>query len=239
MAIARVRVTILCLVGLTIALGLLPLVVTSEETRQMLYDGEDSFFERASLLLWVLLAIALPLIFRKLTRHVVAASGCCLYAAAREASWHKAFTDDSMLKVSYYIDPVHPLGYRLLCGAIVGLGVACLLTISLRAYRRWREKDHYPQAWAPLLLIALIVGVGTKVLDRFPSIFKEWLPWTIAETPRQAMYSLEEGLELLLPILLFTVAWTYVCRVRAAAASSGETQAVNPAITDPVMPPKS
>ncbi|MEX0654127.1 MAG: hypothetical protein WD534_00065 [Phycisphaeraceae bacterium] len=197
------RTVLLGLVTAGALLSVLPWLVTDPQTRAQLYAEEAGLFEQASIALWVLLAAGLFFILRPATRNVAAAAVTCLFAAAREASWHKRFTDgESVLKLSYYLDGHAPLAEQLLIAAITVVGIFCLGMTALTVLRHTRAHRWLRAGWVQLFLVFFVVGVVSKVFDRTPAILDDSFGVTLPSLLLEMMQSCEEGLEMLLPVML-------------------------------------
>ncbi len=229
----------LSLLGVALIFGVLPWIAWSQPSRQMLYAEEAGIVEQVSLLLWLGLAPTLLLIFCRCWWKVLAAAVLCVFAAGREAGWHKEFTGGSVLKISYYYNTDYPLEHRLLAGLTVACGVICFGIICHQAYQHFIKRKAYQQPWGQLLIIFVVVGIGTKLLDRAPAISKESLGWVIPGMAREMMQSLEEGMEMFLPVLAGVAAWACVRGKRPPPAPPRDHQAPAPrvATADPSTHP--
>ncbi len=160
--------------------------------------AETGPFEEASPWLWIVLALSLPLIFRKFTLEIAAGMVVSLAAAAREWDWHIAFTEYSVLKPPFYYRE-GTLPERIVAGGIVLVviaGVVILLArlIHLRAWKR-------PWAWWVFALgFAFFMLAFSKAVDRAPGILRDDLGVDMSDQLRVLCYAVEEGLEMLLPV---------------------------------------
>ncbi|MFA9480458.1 hypothetical protein ACERK3_19500 [Phycisphaerales bacterium AB-hyl4] len=213
------RITLFALGIATILLSLLPWFAWSERSRRLLYAEEAGLLEVASAVLWLGLAASLFIIFRPTNWRVTAAAVVCLFAAAREASWHDRFTGYSVMKIGYYLDPSYPFAQRLLFAVAIAVGVACIVIVGLTLFRHLRENPTGQAAWVQHLLLVLVVGVTAKVLDRSPAIIEDATGVALPTLLAQIMHAWEEGLEMLLPVLLFIAALLFV-RARMLESAS-------------------
>lgn len=167
--------------------------------------SEDGVFEQLAMWGWLVLAVVLvarPLPKRSTTLLVVLLS---LAAFAREADWHKAFTVQSIFKLRYYTNPAAPLLERVLAGAFYA---ALLIVVAIALFRLLRYfRDHGLRATpAQVLLLAFVVLVLSKTLDRAPAVIEESWPVKVPVMMRRHTQALEEGLEAAVPVLLFVAA---------------------------------
>ncbi|MCC9595166.1 MULTISPECIES: hypothetical protein [unclassified Rubrivivax] len=145
-----------------------------------------------------------------LTRRIEPATRAALgvlFAAfgAREMDWHKALTGKSVLKVSYYLGDA-PWQQRLLAFIAVALVAAAVLTLLLRQagplLHHWRRRDPV----ASSVVVFAVTMFITKVIDRMENLLAE--DWGIVFAPETGLLigSLEETIELSLPLIAL-VAW--------------------------------
>lgn len=221
-----VRPVVLSLIVFTCALAVLPWLLRSEEARVMLYADESGMFEQLSIVLWLLLTVALPVLIRPFRWTVLAGMVVCLGAAAREADWHKSFTGESVLKFSYYLDGSYPILARLGFAVLVIACIASLVFVGLRLFEAWRARGQARPHWAQLLVVFLVVAVVSKVFDRTPNILAETYGVILPDMLQQMMQACEEGLEMVLPVLLAVAAVAYT---RDRPATAPAVQQVDPA----------
>lgn len=188
----------------TTAVVVLALALPLADGKRLFDEASGSFdagspFEAASPWLWIALALAIPLIFRKPTLTVAAGMVVALAAAAREWDWHVAFTDYSMLKPPFYYREGTPIEV-IIAGAImlVVLASVVILLARLVHLRPWKRPIPW---WALALGFAFAMLVFTKVVDRAPGILRDDFGVDIdgRERLRMVFYAVEEGLEMVLP----------------------------------------
>ena len=179
---------------------------------QFLSDGayeiaysESGVFEQLAMWGWLVLAIVLlvrPLPKKSTTLLVVF---LCLAAFAREADWHKAFTEQSIFKLRYYTNPAAPIIERVLAGAFY---ISLLIVVAIALFRLLGYfREHRLRATpGQVVLLAFVVLVLTKTLDRTPAIIEESWPVKVPVIVRRHTQALEEGLEAAVPVLLFVAA---------------------------------
>lgn len=166
---------------------------------------EHGLVETTSALFWLLAAITPWRYGRGPNRRLVALfSALFLCFALREYDMHKMFTSHSMLKLTFYTrygwhtEQWVSLPVALLAIMVVVASVVVLLRYWWRG--GWRE------ASGQMLLIGCASMAFSKVLDRLPSVLRKDYQLALNEGLREMLWVMEEGLEMLTP-LLFVWAW--------------------------------
>jgi hypothetical protein len=139
------------------------------------------------------------------------------FAAAREFDAHKLFTGRSVLKVSWYLGPA-PWLHKLIAAALVAVLAWALCRVARAAIAAWRQDWRRHASWAVTGATLVVVGVATKVLDRALNVLHEIAGVSASASERALRTSLEEGLELLLPVLVAFTLWQW----RRGAGVPGE-----------------
>jgi len=161
--------------------------------------SEQGPYETFSAWLWFLLA-ALTLLSTPLhMRTRLAAAFAALLMGARELDLHKALFGTSFIKVPFYKSASIPLQDKLLGGLLL-LGIIALLVYLVRALLTHLRRRGPGDAPTLLLLIGLVLGMASKVLDRFSSQMHELFSIDVSATTRLLVVSLEESLEMTLPL---------------------------------------
>jgi len=178
--------------------------------------SEEGPFERLSVVFWVGLAAIAVVVRRPLTLGAVCGAYISLCCAARELDWHKNFTDYSVLKPAFYFKAAQPLGVRAIAAVIVsGLALSGAV-LALRLLSRLRREGRPWRAWARVSVIGLALLLGTKVLDRSTGMVQDLLGHDFSDSVRDIIVSLEEGVEMALPVI-FMVAVLAASRCPAPA----------------------
>jgi hypothetical protein len=181
---------------------------------------EGGLVEEATVLLYLATVGALLAASGRLPRGVGPALAIVMLAfAAREADWHIRFTGTSMLRVSFYLGPA-PLAQKLASLVIVGLALAAAAYLALHFMRHWRSRDPAARTAAAFTVAFVASMVLAKVLDRSLSILVEDLGFAGGNTWRALQVTLEEPLELVLPLLVLAGLWQY-CALRPRTAIRG------------------
>lgn len=200
---------VLLIVGLVLVWAAVAPLVFSTPTREWLYETEGSVIERASVVLWILAAACLPILLRGINLAVLAGMGVCLAAAAREGDLHGGLTGLSVLKVRYYGDAAHPIWERALAGLVVVTVVACVVIVVIAVCQRAARSGWWRRTWVQLAVAVAALGVLTKVIDSAPApIMKAGVELPLKL--REMLGSVEEHLELMLPILVIVTISVYV-----------------------------
>lgn len=163
----------------------------------------------ALVLLWVV-ARGGPAVFLVLMLLAVAMGG-------RELHIHKAFTSGSMTRIAYYLNPEVMLLERV---AVAGFLLAVVAGVLYAAWQysgtflqRLRERDS--ASWS-LATGALMVPL-LKAVDSTPRWVRDLSDLSFSESGLALMLSLEEVMELFLPIVFLLAVVQYIAtRPRSA-----------------------
>lgn len=171
---------------------------------------EDGIIESAAVALWIGAALA------ALARRVPPTTLMCAYAvsfaalAAREADWFRRLpvAGKQLLRWSYYLGDAPPM-QRLAMAALVGALLVALLVALWGSLRNLRRADELPWPAVRLLIAAVFVLALSQLCEKGV----DWVEVWPALAPRLArsLWSLEEGLEALAPLLVLLA---MLCRRR-------------------------
>jgi hypothetical protein len=177
---------------------------------------------------WIYLALAAAVLVARPLRvpasSAVAMAVVACAAAAREWDLHKEWTGASVLKVSFYFSEI-PWPHRLAAAAVVApliWGAVLLLRRHVRS--TWRAMRR-AEPWAITLTILLGTIVVSKLIDRSQNVLLESYGLIFAEPVVALRMTLEEGLELTLPLLVALALWQFrrqPSRQRVARATDRE-----------------
>ena len=196
------RRPLLCL-ALIGAVGLVTVVLgfALDYSTAQAWFSENHLVENLTLLAYfaavglLLLWPVAPGRFRYHTAFVVA------LGAMRELDLHNAFTSESFMKISYYVDGDDPAWARAISGVIL-LGLLAIL-IRYLAYVRpliAALKRGRPDAYSALAAILLLPF--TKTLDSVSRMIHEHVGYDVSDDIRHWFYLFEEALELAIPLLI-------------------------------------
>ena len=165
--------------------------------------ADDGPVEFISEMLWLGLALVALIFIRPIWQRGLAA--CALAAAcyAREANWHKQFTDDeSVLKPAFFLD-FQDVGIvpKLIAGAAILVLIWSVVVVSIACWQRASRDGWLRASWVQTAAIGLITLAFTKGVDRAPGIITNIREVDMEYPLRGVLYALEEGLEVLLPII--------------------------------------
>lgn len=180
----------------------------SVETADYLFS-EEGPVEDTSEWLWVALAVMLPITFRSLRLVVIAGMLIFLACGAREASFHTAFTDYSVLKIPFYYRPEHQVAAQVVAAIAMLLLAASVAIVASRLLKLIRSGEHRHAAWPYFALVGAAMLIGSKVLDRSPAILRDTFDIHLSETTLLVCGALEEGYEMLLPVVISIAILTY------------------------------
>ncbi len=137
-----------------------------DEAARMAFSAEDTG-PLEQLHGWIFAAAAVGGVlvwFRKRTKIWLVYIFLMAMAAMRELDWHKEFTEDSILKLTFYSRSDAPMGEKIGGLIVVILLLASLIYLLVRLYKD-RKRIRFSNT--PLLLSVLGIGslAGAKMLD--------------------------------------------------------------------------
>lgn len=182
--------------------------------------SETGSFEKMSPWLWLCLAALIPLTFRRLSLPIISGVVISVACAAREWDMHKSFTGYSVLKPGFYLRSEFELHHQIIAGiAVLALGASVFITVQ--HLLRVRPRRLHP---LPMWVLALVIGLGmmvlTKVFDRAPKVLEVDFETQLGDRPLSLMMSLEEGLEMLMPVAFAAMVLAYAAMLRADPAGT-------------------
>lgn len=171
--------------------------------------SESGAFEVMSPWLWYLLAILclLNVEIKPNTRMFTAIAATLL--GLREMDFHKQVFEMSFIKTNFYRSAEIPLmdkllGFVLLLGIIlVFLVLAKKLVQTIRSMKNSLNVAHF------FIFLTIACGGLSKVLDRTTSTLKEEFSIQLVPHTQIIIMTIEEGVEMLLPILLIVAVLSY------------------------------
>lgn len=196
------------LVGLLVyAAVLIGLAFKLSPSRFAFTFSEAGPFEEASIFLWLGAGAIIVWFVRPFTVRSAAFALLFVAFAAREASWHKLFTADSMLKINYYLKSPAPLTEKIIAGAIAAIFIAMLLYVAYVAVRFVFAEGGLSSRAGYWLVFAGVTFVLAKVIDRAPSLTYDFTGHDLNIDIRRVMKAFEEGFEAVTPALFALSAW--------------------------------
>ena len=171
--------------------------------------SESGAFEVMSPWLWYLLAVlSLLNIEIKLNTRVFTAIAATLLGL-REMDFHKQVFEMSFIKTNFYRSAEIPLmdkllGFILLIGIIfVFLVLAKKLVQTIRSMKDSLNIAHF------FIFLTIACGGLSKVLDRTTSTLKDEFGIQLVPHTQIMIMTIEEGVEMLLPVLLIVAVLSY------------------------------
>ena len=196
------------LIGIYIGVCVHTALFAPVQVTQFLFS-ESGPFESFSAWLWYLLAVLSVLNTElKLKTRIFTALGAALLGL-REMDFHKRLFDDSFIKTNFYRSAEIPFMDKLL-GFILLLAIIFvffnLAKIFVQVIRQFKSNPNIAY-----LFIALTVLCGglSKLLDRTSSTLNEDFNIKLMQHTEVIIMTIEEGVEMLLPILLVVAVMTY------------------------------
>lgn len=138
-----------------------------------------------------------------------------LAMAAREADLHKVIEGVNVLKVRFWTGD-SPISYKLITAATLLPMIFSVLYLLLTFYKPVLKAARQYVASAVTLVTFFILIVITKILDRSLDVVTQILSWDSPRWVTALQNSLEESLEMLLPILLIVFIFQ---KIRESSAS--------------------
>ena len=169
--------------------------------------SESGPFELGALLAWIGAAGVLALRIRPFTVRTLAFMAICLLCAAREADLHKAFTLESISRLSYYRKSAAPFAEKLMAGCAALLFVALLAYGALVAARFLFRQGGLRSRSGFWLIVSAALLVLTKTLDRTAAVLARIFDTALPAVMQQITAALEEGLETAVPLAFAMSAW--------------------------------
>ncbi|MFA9479734.1 class I SAM-dependent methyltransferase [Phycisphaerales bacterium AB-hyl4] len=178
-------------------------VLLSDQTSRWLYADGTGVFEKISVWLWLGLGVSLVALWRTMAWWRVAAlAGTCLLAGVIEGRWYQTWHEQGSAIIAV--------------GVVLGLATLMVLFHLLRQSRGLRE------GWVQVLLIVLAAMGIAEAFDQMPGFLHASFGIVVDGTAYHILRAGEEGLELLLPVLLgvAALAWAHAQASRHAVAES-------------------
>ncbi len=182
------------------------------------FFSEEGPVEILSCGFWLLLAgacLTLPGLPRRPWQQGVAA----VVAAAREADLHKAFTEASVLKTSYYLKSAAPPAEKLVAALVTLPALVLVIYVLVRGAKLIRRTRAWRFDWGRTVMLATGLLVASKLLDRSEAVSAAWFGFTTPVMMHRFIAAFEEGVECLLPVLFIVVLLQYQQQFTADAGA--------------------
>lgn len=169
-------------------------------TRQWMFS-EQGPFEELSIPFWVLAGAWCFDPVRSRRASLVVTGLLCWAAAAREADWDRAFTADSIFKLTYYRRVAAPL-YEKIPAAIVTIAIFVLILTALWMGLRFALRGGgLSQVWLRTAALGVVVLGGVKTLDRLNNWVMDATGHYLPSLYSHIVAAYEEGFEMALPLI--------------------------------------
>lgn len=184
-----------------VGLSTLTAGLSLEPAKAKLVYSEGQLVENATVLLYGL-ALALLLGWSKGERELRLLIALVVSLCAfRELDLHKAYTSESLLKISYYIKGDDPILGRIVAGIVLIAILALLFRTLVYCRNLWAElRAGRPYAFSALTAILMLPI--SKVFDSSPRMIHKHLGIALDKELRQGLLLTEESLELAVPLLI-------------------------------------
>jgi hypothetical protein len=194
----------LLLVGYTLLI--IAFATTQSEAAFLEVFSEEGVFERGALMAWLTLGILVICQIRSEPRRAVVLAVLFFLCAAREGDFQKRLTTTSIVKTSFYLNPNVAVNTKIISFFVVAVFICSAVYAVSEAYRYLIQKQKWQCFSGHSLITALMLFVVSKALDRIPAILSQILPLNLNDTLFRCSVSLEEGFELMSPLLLIVSA---------------------------------
>ena len=178
-----------------------------QEVWAYLYS-EAGPYEVFSAYLWLLLSISALFTKSMQPSTRLIAALMALMLGARELDMHKSLFSMSFIKTNFYKSASIPLHDKLVGGLILLAMTSLLIYLIVRTWRYFSNSVCCTSS-SLLLFSGLLLGITSKILDRFSSQMLKLFQIALPPDVRMMIVSFEESLELLMPLLLILALLTY------------------------------
>lgn len=190
-------------IWLLAAVGLSTMMAANslDQAKAKLLYSEGQLIENATVLLY---GVALALLLgwskgeRELRLLIALVVSLCAF---RELDLHKAYTSESLLKISYYIKGDDPILGRIVAGIVLIAILALLFRMLVYCRNLWAElRAGRPYAFSALTAILMLPI--SKAFDSSPRMIHKHLGISLDRELRHGLLLTEESLELAVPLLI-------------------------------------
>jgi hypothetical protein len=191
----------------TVLAAVVVFLIVPPELLSRYVTHEGSLVETTSAILYFVLAACLlfwpwPKGVPRDSRLLVSSALLSILFGLRELDVNKRLTAESVTKINYYLDPAVPLTERLIAAVVI-----LVIVVGVLAYvigygpRLWRAVRSGSAAGISVLTVVVLMP-ATKVADRLPNRLKEAGILEVPGSAKRLSGTLEEMLELALPIIM-------------------------------------
>jgi hypothetical protein len=195
---AGILISLMALAGCLLMFAFVPIEDLKNWTR------EDAFFEYGSIVgYWAAALLCLLQAYRGVSARFHASTALLLFLlGARELDWHKKFTTASILKLNYYFKMQVPAFERLIATAVVIFILIFTAYYIVRYVPPFLRNLRRREPSAITVCCALVALVFSKIMDRLVNILQDDYGLAVAEWLVKLQLSIEEPVEMLIPILI-------------------------------------
>jgi len=196
--VSGILISLLALAGCLLMFVFAPIEDLKNWTR------EDAFFEYGSIAgYWIAVLVCLILAVRGHAARFHADTALLLFLfGARELDWHKKFTTASVLKSNYYLKMHVSTGERLVAGVIMLLVLVFIVYYLARYVPPFIRNLRQRQPAAITVCCSLVALVVSKFMDRLINVLQDDYGFAVAEWLIRLQLSIEEPLEMMIPVLI-------------------------------------
>ncbi len=206
---------------MAVFLAITPWMMSEREHRHLFSD--EGAVEIISTGLWMVLAGLALVRLRPVWQLGLAGTALALACAAREASWHKEFTNDhTVLRPDFFLENEFGIVPKLIAGTAILILAWSVVVVGVASYQRAVRDGWLRAGWVQVAAVGLGLLVVTKVIDRAPGVITKMRGVDMEYPLRGVLYALEEGFEMVLP-LLFAIALFAAPRRRGGSVRKPST----------------
>jgi hypothetical protein len=198
-----------------------PWLLTKQEMHWVF--SEEGPFEVLSAVFWAALGLLCFMTARQAPRRLIPCGIAAFIGCARELDLHTAITGMSIFKSHYYLKTPAPIAEKLLVGLLTIAIFAVLVDVFVAGIRALRA-GALREDWMLSALLAFVTTAATKLLDKLQSFVHDFTGHWLPQIYGLVINSLEEGVEMSLP-LLFIVALVQYQRRATSAPTAYSTPA--------------
>ncbi len=198
----------LLLIGIYLGICVHIAIFAPVNVTQFLFS-ESGPFETLSAWLWYLLALLCVLNTELMLKTRFFTSLGAALLGLREMDFHKRLFDDSFIKTNFYRSEEIPFMDKLL-GIILLLVILFvffnLAKMFVQGIRQFKLNPHIAYLF---ITLTILCGGLSKLLDRSSSILRNDFNIKLMQHTEVIIMTIEEGVEMLLPILLVVAVTSY------------------------------
>lgn len=175
--------------------------ILSDTTHASIFSDSTGVFRPLSVGAWIVASIGIAYCLRTRMGTAIAFAGTALAAGAIEGRFIRAITNSSNAEaLSRVFSQTTPWTERAMLFALVLTTSACVITAIWYAWLHMRIRGGLHQTWVKLMFFAFGIFVLSELIETSLMLAGS----SPGASLTKAMYALEEGMKLALPIIILT-----------------------------------